>query len=125
LNTERPTLVIIYYNYNLENHQLILSCTFDKIIHFEVFPGINNSNTFELYMYNLLEEVKKNFPDLSRVYFFLDHSMIHDSDRIYTFFKNHDLKILWGVNGFSNFDFCEYIFRLIKLNHYKNIYKNR
>jgi hypothetical protein len=114
----------VQYGTSFKNKQFIIATTFDKIIYYELFTGINDSGTFNDFLNNLFKEVKMNHKDimLDKTYFYLDNSRIHDCEMTYNNFKKNKLKILWGVNNYSNFDFCEFVFRPIKVNHYKNIY---
>ena len=43
---------------------------------------------------------------------------------MYDFYKDKRIIIIWGVNNFSNLDFCEFIFLQIKIQHYKKIYNS-
>jgi hypothetical protein len=114
------------YGCSFNNQQLIISTTFDKIIYYENFEGTNNADTFNMFIDNMFEALNQKHPsiDLSKTYFFMDNSRVHDSEKTYVNFKNRNCKIFWGVNNYSNLDFCEYLFRPIKINHYKNIYKS-
>lgn len=117
----------IEYGNSFCNRQLILAATFDKIIYYETFEGINNSQTFNEFLNNLFIKIRNQNIDINlfKLYFYLDNSRIHDSEQTYNNFKNNKFKIIWGVNNYSNLDFCEYIFRAIKLKHYKQLYSKK
>lgn len=123
-NAEDPYSVAnMNYGNNFNPKQLILACTFDKEEYYELFTGNNNGDVMVNYLTNLVSKIKQAYgDDLSSFYFFLDSSKINEGSKVYDFFKMNKLKLLYGVNCFSNFDYCEYLFRKIKIKHYSTVY---
>ena len=117
-----PTKSIITGD-KFENHQLIISVDKEEILYYEIFTGSNTATTFWDYFEKLIQEVKLKY-DINKDIFFIDNSTVHDSKIMYDFLKDKRIKIIWGVNNFSNLDFCEFIFLQIKIQHYKKIYNS-
>lgn len=107
----------------LQNHQLIVASTLDNIIYWKIFPGYNNSDTFKNFLEEMLIRVRRNFGEEKKIFYFLDGAYVHDNKKIIAFFRNENIKLLWGVRNYSLFDFSEYLFQKVKVAHYKNIYR--
>ena len=122
LGKEAEFFVDLDPNIKIRNHQLILASTFDKIIHHKVFPGINNQFTFTAFLQELKSKIEEKFPSESKIIFYLDGPFVHDNERVYNFFKDNNLKLIYGVRYYSKLDFCEYLFQIIKKKHYSNVY---
>lgn len=121
-NLEKKPMKSLNKNDNFNGFQLILSCTKDKIIFFKIFEGINNSLTFKSYLEDLLKFIDENKIEGDLVFFF-DNTPVHDNKIIYEFFKERKMEVLWAVNNYSELDFCEIVFRCLKNEHYRKIYK--
>jgi len=107
----------------IRNNQLIIACTTEEFIYYENWPGTNTALTFIEYIKKLVEIMKiKKEGDLKTTYFFLDSSKTHEGTLVYNYFKENELKILYGVQYYSIYDLCEYVFCRIKTEHYKKIY---
>jgi hypothetical protein len=96
-----------------------------ELIYYKVFPGVNKSTTFTIFLEELLEVVEKKFQGNNKINFYMDGPNVHDNKIVYNFCKDNKLKIIYGVKNFSIFDFCEYLFSSIKRVHYKNVYRKK
>jgi hypothetical protein len=98
----------IDYCNQYDNQQFILAKSFNKIIYYEKFSGNNNSLTFNNFLDNMFNTIHSEHPDieLSKTYFFMDNSRVHDSEMTYNNFKRRGCKILWGIINYSNMIFA-------------------
>jgi len=113
------------YGRNLPNNQYLLAATVQEVLYTKHWAGSNNAETYIEFLSELLEKMNKIYKnDFSFVYFFMDASKIHEGHNVYDFCKERGIKILFGVNYYSQYDLCEYFFRAIKIEHYKNVYKS-
>ncbi len=127
LNHENPYYIANFeFGKNLDTQQYLMACTFEKIVHWKNFKGTNNADKVIAFLEELkMKMIDNNGGDFSNGYFFLDSSKIHEGSKIFNYFKKKNLKIPYGVNNYSNFDHCEFLFRPIKIAHYNNIYTER
>ena len=110
---------------SFESFQLILASSFEKIIYFEIINSTNNHVSFKLFLQNLLKKLKEDKYDMKNVYLYLDNSNIHHHDDVTTYMMLNRIKVIYGVNNYSLYDFCEYVFQVLKWEHYENLSKGR
>ena len=88
-----------------ENHQFIIYVDKEEILYYEIFTWSNTATSFWDNFEKLIDEVNLIY-DINKVFFFIDNSTVHDSKIMFDFLKDKRKKIIWGVNNFSNLDFC-------------------
>jgi len=109
----------------LANNQYLLAATINKVIFTKHWAGYNTGDTLVEFLSEVLEKIKPEISnDFSFVYFFLDSNKIHEGHKAYHFCQQKGIKILYGVNYYSAYDLCEYFFRVLKEEHYKNVYNS-
>lgn len=106
-----------YTNYSdliRENISLILACNKREIIYYEIVNKNTNTDTFYEFLQNLMKNVNNK-----KVYLCMDNHPIHTSAKIKDYIFNHNQKVLFGVEYYSNYNLCEYIFGDLKRIHYQ------
>lgn len=104
-------------NKDIDNYQLIIAASFDKIYYYELWQGYNNRFTYRDFLSNLIRKV-----ELANTYLYMDNATPHINAEIYNFIVEKKIKVIYGINNFSNLDFIEYLFRCVKIYHYKESY---
>jgi hypothetical protein len=91
---------------------LILACESIGIIYYEYDQNNIDSDRYILYFSNLLKYFPKE--KLKSTIFDMDNTTCHKSKKTKKFFKEYQLKILYGSPYKSCFDFAEKIFMELK-----------
>ena len=110
---------------SFKSFELILACSFEKIIYYEILDVNNDSKTFKKFLINLIKNLEDINLNKKKIYLYLDNSIIHHSEDVLEFIMINRIKVLFGVNNYSLYDFCEYIFQVLKDDHYKNLSRGR
>ena len=83
----------------------------------------NTSETIENFLNRLISQIEAK--NINRYFIYLDNASVHHEIHgieMKKSFKSRKKELLYGVEYFQQYDFCEQIFNILKKIHYKSSY---
>ena len=102
---------------------IILSCSNEKILYYEINENNINEDCFLNYVKNLYEIFLKD--DKQKLVLYFDNAKIHTGQKILQYLIDKNINAIYGVEYLPEFDFCEYIFGKMKNEYYKNKFEKK
>jgi transposase len=102
---------------------LIMAVSFNKIFFYTLNDLNTNKELFLQFMKNLLNNMAEK--EKNESIFILDNLKCHCTFELFEFYYNNNLRILFNVPYYSDFNMIERCFRFIKNVTYKKIYTSK
>ena len=101
---------------------LILAVTQSKVVYYKITSTSTNEDTFKKFMEDLYDSL--SFNERENYCFLLDNLSAHSTAKLFTFYKEKKMKILFNTPYRSNFNMVELVFRHIKRETYTHLYSD-
>jgi hypothetical protein len=114
---------IQYDESNKKSCTLILSTSIDNVDYYTFELESNTNVTFFNYFDGLYKRVSSKY-DMNKVVFYFDNLKQHRSKALLSYIYKRELKIMYGVKYYPNFNLCESVFGFLKSKIKTILFKN-
>jgi transposase len=101
---------------------LIMGVSSERVLHYNITTTNTTSKTFKKFMEELLKKMTKE--EKKRSLFIMDNCSCHLTAELFQLYHTNNLKILFNIPYMSNFNLIENVFRILKNNTYKKLFKS-
>ena len=105
----------------IANVTLTIACTNEKIILYKIYEESCNSQTFQIFIKDLCATLENP----SDYFLYLDNVPFHKNNLVIETLRELNLDVIYAVNNFCILNPCEYLFSLMKQQHYRNTHLSK